>query len=219
MFRVNLVCVVCAHNGCIRCQSFYYFHFAVVVMCNNESLTMCLLLFFFWKTLLLRVLSLQKQGGDSDCSCEDFTVPIPRDEVPGWLSAHEENKRRLRGYAERDVDVVFLGDDVIEEWNGKRLNSEIAQDGEQIANDFQKIFNSDHRNSLALGIAGDSVRTMLSIFWVIVTIVPVLVMFRKKKKKEKKPTCITHIISVSSTKFHRLRRLKLNVNPCIANGD
>ena len=97
------------------------------------------------------------QGGDNACSCEDFTEPIPRDEVPGWLDAHEANKKRWLEESDPTFDVVFLGDDVIEELNGECLNA-ARPGGQQIAQDFQESFNSDGRKGLALGIAGDSVR-------------------------------------------------------------
>ena len=102
------------------------------------------------------------QGNDDACSCEDFSEPISREEIPGWMASHEANKARFKPGVE--YDVVFLGDDVIEEMNGTWLNRP-APSGSTIADDFKKVFSSDLGGDLegvALGIVGDSVRLALS---------------------------------------------------------
>lgn len=104
------------------------------------------------------------QGDDSDCTCEDFTDPVPRLEVHGWNEAHERNiKSSVAAGKKADLlDVVFLGDDLVEMWTGLGLNVPLADPNGQ---EIQKIFNRTFTKAgggaldgLAMGIRGDSVR-------------------------------------------------------------
>lgn len=103
------------------------------------------------------------QGDDDACSCEDFTEPVSREEVEGWLTVHEENKNRIvtNEYEIAKYDIVFYGDDLVENLNGLSYNEPI-KGGTQIAEYFKNQFTYDgpesNVNSLALGITGDSVR-------------------------------------------------------------
>lgn len=103
------------------------------------------------------------QGDDEACTCEDFTDPMPRDEVDGWLDAHEKNKERFRAdeWGESRYDMVFYGDDLIENLNGRALNQPIANSG-KITDYFKETFtlegDEEAIDAVALGITGDSVR-------------------------------------------------------------
>jgi hypothetical protein len=100
-------------------------------------------------------------GGDEDCNCEAFTDPISREEKKGWLAAHTANKRRIDENI--DYDVVFLGDDTTEMWNGMFLNVPVYSNpnGKAIHDYWNKTFTRDgggELDGLALGIAEDTVR-------------------------------------------------------------
>lgn len=99
------------------------------------------------------------QGGDTDCLCDDFSEPISREEFKGWLAAHEANKQRITQNTK--YDVVFLGDETTEGWNGRWMNMPIPRESKQILNYWNKTFTKEgggNLEGLALGIAGDSVR-------------------------------------------------------------
>ncbi|KAL7557717.1 hypothetical protein ACA910_018511 [Epithemia clementina (nom. ined.)] len=102
-------------------------------------------------------------GDDSACTCDDFSEPVPREEIKGWMEAHNANKKRYK--AGGDYDIVFLGDDLIEELNGTWLNI-TAPAGVEIKENFIKTFGGENEDkeqmeALALGIAGDSSSNLL----------------------------------------------------------
>jgi hypothetical protein len=103
------------------------------------------------------------QGDDEACTCEDFTDPMPRDEVDGWLDVHDKNKDSFQTdeWGAVAYDMVFYGDDLIENLNGRALNKPIANSG-KITDYFRETFTPDGDenalNAIALGITGDSVR-------------------------------------------------------------
>jgi len=101
-------------------------------------------------------------GGDNACRCEDFTEPIPRDEVKGWLDSHEANKASID--PAKEYDIVFLGDDLVEARNGKFLGMDLP-DGARIKQSFVDTFGAENNdveiNALALGIGGDSSTNLL----------------------------------------------------------
>jgi hypothetical protein len=89
---------------------------------------------------------------------------VPRDEIKGWAAAHEANKASLKT-GDYVYDVIFLGDDMVELWNGKLFNMNYAiqngiDDGAQIKAYFNKTFSKaagGDLDGLALGINSDSV--------------------------------------------------------------
>jgi hypothetical protein len=102
------------------------------------------------------------KGGNNDCPCDDPTDSLSRDDVPGWSPAHEENKR-MASRANTNLDVVFLGDETIQVWAGKKMDKP-ASHGNMIAGMFNGTFQKEkgaHLDGLALGIAGDSVSCSL----------------------------------------------------------
>jgi hypothetical protein len=75
------------------------------------------------------------------------------------LAAHEANKQRITQNTK--YDVVFLGDETTEGWNGRWMNMPIPRESKQILNYWNKTFTKEgggNLEGLALGIAGDSVR-------------------------------------------------------------
>jgi hypothetical protein len=102
-------------------------------------------------------------GGDDSCQCDDFTEPTSREEMKGWLEAHRENVKRAQASVKKDLDVVFVGDEVTELWNGRLMNLPISlnPNGQAIKEYFDRTFTKKgggQFEGLALGIAGDSVR-------------------------------------------------------------
>lgn len=113
---------------------------------------------------------------------------MPRDEIKGWVSAHEANKASMK--LNYDYDVIFLGDDMVELWNGKlftMMNANgprpgVTDEGAQIKQYFNKTFSKEaggDLDGLALGINGDSVRRQSSVmyFWSFCGLVCLLAVF------------------------------------------
>jgi hypothetical protein len=95
------------------------------------------------------------QGGDDTCSCEDFTEPVSRESPPDWIKTHNANVKRIDSRI--FYDVVFLGDELVEEMNGTWLNK-MAPDGIRIQKNFESHFGDQGElDGLALGIKGDMV--------------------------------------------------------------
>jgi hypothetical protein len=93
--------------------------------------------------------------------CDDFSEPVSREEFKGFMVAHEANKRRIQ--PDVKYDVVFLGDETTEGWNGKLLGLPFPG-GKKIQKFWDETFTSDGGGDiegLALGIAGDSVRRFM----------------------------------------------------------
>mmetsp|Transcript_4145 Transcript_4145/g.6481 ORF Transcript_4145/g.6481 Transcript_4145/m.6481 type:complete len:431 (+) Transcript_4145:160-1452(+) len=106
-------------------------------------------------------------GGDDDCTCDDPTFPMPIVESKGWRKAFKQNKAIVRDQAKEtdtQVDVVFVGDQLIEAWNGK-YQGEKLDELRSVAKTFNKKFgtnNGTDLKGLALGIGGDSINNL---FW------------------------------------------------------
>ena len=92
------------------------------------------------------------------------------------MKVHEDNKNSIQRdeYYMAHYDIVFYGDDLVENLNGKEYGDGIKQGG-QISSYFQKHFTRSQDDDvaaaqseetdidcLALGITGDSVRRLLS---------------------------------------------------------
>lgn len=124
-------------------------------------------LLMFIGRLTTSISNLSLQGDDEACSCEDFTDPMPREEVTGWLEVHEKNKQRIveNEWHMAEYDMVFYGDDLIENLNGYAYNRPIAH-SDTISNYFKEQFTFENEessiNSIALGITGDSVSGFVS---------------------------------------------------------
>ena len=87
---------------------------------------------------------------------------MSRKETPGWSEAHERNKGRfaLDEHGVARYDMVFYGDDLVENLNGYAYNKPIPM-SKTINNYFKEHFTYESEDSnidaVALGITGDSV--------------------------------------------------------------
>jgi hypothetical protein len=102
---------------------------------------------------------------------KDPTEPIDRSEVKGWADAHNRNKllvtQAIGRFGSDGIDVVFMGDQTVQSWDGRWLNR-MAPEGGKIAAFFNHTFNSDSVfQGVALGIYGDRVSQWSPLVWVI----------------------------------------------------
>lgn len=99
-------------------------------------------------------------GGSDKCTCNDPTEAESRIERNGWGEAHSRNKEKVQAAIDDGgVDVVFLGDQTIQAWDGRWL-SRPAPEGMKIAYAFNKTFSTPSGSGikgLPLGIYGDRV--------------------------------------------------------------
>jgi hypothetical protein len=103
------------------------------------------------------------KGGNDDCTCEDPTEALSREEEHGWLGAYEYNKalakKPIEDGLDTPLDVVFFGHQTVQAWTGREMDKESATK-RLIAQEFAKTFTKAGDapfEGLALGIAGDSV--------------------------------------------------------------
>jgi hypothetical protein len=86
---------------------------------------------------------------------------VSRDEIPGWFATFSSNVRRLQQYQNTPLDVIFYGDEIVEGWNGHYYNKPSGQDGQLVAQFWNKTFESTSLSppltGVALGITSDSV--------------------------------------------------------------
>jgi Lysophospholipase L1 and related esterases len=92
----------------------------------------------------------------------------------GWKKAHEANINMVYEYNHsqngnnnnnnKALDVVFLGDSIVEEWNGRWMGKE-QETWKGIHEEWKKLFDPSVTlgalNGLALGIAGDNIANLL----------------------------------------------------------
>lgn len=107
-----------------------------------------------------------KLSENNTCPCEDPLTPRPRFERDNWLETHELNKGLIHECIENNsniLDVVFFGDSITEEWNGRWHGKQLDQLNN--TNDvFKKKFKKKEGGQiegLALGIAGDTAMNLL----------------------------------------------------------
>jgi hypothetical protein len=88
---------------------------------------------------------------------------MSRGEQNGWTKAHKKNKLLVEDYDfTSSVDLVMVGDQGVEEWNGRWYGND-NDDYKGVNNVFRKSFTRQDggtMDAVALGIAGDSVRTL-----------------------------------------------------------
>lgn len=102
-------------------------------------------------------------GGDHDCACEDPTEPVDRENERYWMENHDKNKQKAYEAAEMGVDVVFLGDQFVQAWDGHFMNRRIVG-ADVIQTKFRETFSRAGGglvDGLALGIAGDTTANLL----------------------------------------------------------
>lgn len=103
-------------------------------------------------------------GGDSSCNCDDPLTPrsgIGKE----WHGAHDLNVNDIDEFLKNapSADIVFLGDDITEEWRGTAMG--VRQDDMgKVARVFNKLFTREGGgpiDGLALGLAGDTGTNLL----------------------------------------------------------
>jgi hypothetical protein len=96
------------------------------------------------------------EGGDQKCDCEDPLVPMSRIEHKSWILSFNKNKDTVKELAETELDVAFLGGDIVEEMNGRWMGEtqpQLKQMSLIFKNHFSKA-NGASIEGVALGIAG-----------------------------------------------------------------
>lgn len=88
---------------------------------------------------------------------------MSREEKRGWIKAHSWNKDLFGSSSIQNWDVVLLGDGVVEEYQGRVLGTMDAS-LKNVKKYWDATFSTEGGGDvegLALGIAGDSVRSVL----------------------------------------------------------
>jgi len=101
-------------------------------------------------------------GGDENCICSDPLEEQSRKEERGWMKAHKKNQATIKRAiaSEKDLDVVFVGDSLIELWAGRMLGDDLDEKSDlyNVQRGFRRRFmtgNVTEFNGIPLGIAGD----------------------------------------------------------------
>ena len=107
-------------------------------------------------------------GGDDGCRCEDPLTPQPRGEYRSWTRAHESNLEDIKRVVEmgKSIDIAFVGESVVEEMDGRWMGQSGTQ-LQRLGDLFNKRFDTDKGgklNGIALGVAGDTVRSWFAVF-------------------------------------------------------
>lgn len=98
------------------------------------------------------------------CQCEDPTTAKSRQELPQWARIHHINKEAAMEHQGDDVDVIFLGDSITEGWLGTSYGQtkQVVHDVPAVFKSFFSIQDEGSYEGIALGIAGDTVRTVIA---------------------------------------------------------
>ena len=110
----------------------------------------------------------QENDHQQDQTCDCYNPMIAREGTyPGWQSAHEANidlidKRQSTRHGSDPLDVVFFGDSITEEWNGRWFGTNESR-FDEINTVWRELFDSHNATikGLALGIAGDHIANLL----------------------------------------------------------
>lgn len=98
------------------------------------------------------------------CSCANPLIPKPRHGHSTWTKAHIQNKEHAAQHRKYSLDVVFLGDSIMEGWMGKSFGAVVDSKKGNIRV-FQSMFDSSKKSSnidgLVLGMAGDKSPNLL----------------------------------------------------------
>lgn len=109
------------------------------------------------------------QPNVTTCKCANPLLPSQRHGHKTWTDAHRLNVKLAKKAgaagkaASRTLDVVFLGDSIIEGWVGRSFGQPVEKKIEN-SKVLQDLFNVDYGgtyNGLALGIAGDKSSNLL----------------------------------------------------------
>jgi len=104
-----------------------------------------------------------KGTSDTPCTCPDPTKAIENSSAPLWISHHKSMVHRAQNAPKKDektgdggLDIVFIGDDVIEQLSGSKDLG--GKDAEGMEEYFEKRFTTNgggKLEGLALGSTGD----------------------------------------------------------------
>jgi len=117
-------------------------------------------------------------SGDCQCKSQAMDPLKPRlKDSKDWKNAHDLNKELAIKAAithdkQNPIDIVFLGDSITEEWNGRwhgKTQDELGEDFQKTdLNEIHQIFTSKFQkdtgaslDAIALGIAGDTCPNLL----------------------------------------------------------
>ena len=116
------------------------------------------------------------QGGDGNCHCSDPLTPEKKENMP-WIKAFDENIKDIQTATSNlnSIDIVFLGANIVEYWNGRTLGRASNHFVSRVSNVFNNIFDDGKLNALPLGIAGDTVSRLNCAKQFNLTCIPTLV--------------------------------------------
>ena len=104
-------------------------------------------------------------GNDQQCPCEDPTHGEHRGEFAAWVEPHERNVDLVatvsKAIKTNPIDVVFIGDEMVQSWTGKWFNQRCPSNVEILAH-WNRTFGewkpaNERIRALRLGISGDRV--------------------------------------------------------------
>jgi len=106
-------------------------------------------------------------GGNQNCKCEDPTEAISKMKYKFWEQTHGKNTELIDtflGKLETGVDVVFIGENIVESWAGRSIGMKTLA-MEPVGKVFDSIFDKEDSggkyNGLPLGVAGDTAPNVL----------------------------------------------------------
>lgn len=103
------------------------------------------------------------RGDNDSCRCEDPLVPTPRAERKSWTLAYKANRKTVKMLKDVDLDIVLLGESVVEEMDGRWMG-QARTPLSQLSTQFKQRFTKKEGgklNGFALGIAGDTAPNVL----------------------------------------------------------
>lgn len=120
-----------------------------------------------WDKLLSSVLGVNISNSSRNCDidleigCSCKHLAAVQRENPGKWRRHHQNLVQTAQSFNRELDVFFVGDSIIEQWNGtKYLGSRLVEDNRK---SFQNTFSKAHGaklEGLAIGSAGDIIQNL-----------------------------------------------------------
>jgi lysophospholipase L1-like esterase len=108
----------------------------------------------------------KKKQGATVCLCTDPLAATPRNDLPVWQQHHKEladaATEATRDSQRHKLDLIMIGDSIIERWNGTRSM------GQRLADEFLPIFDQlftrhggGRIDAIALGSSGDTSNNLL----------------------------------------------------------
>ena len=97
-------------------------------------------------------------GTDHQCPCEDPTHGDDRHEFPAWTQPHDKNVQKVADASPNAADIVFIGDETVQSWEGMWFNRRCPQ-SKEIVGHWNRTFGAPDAamKGMTLGISGDRV--------------------------------------------------------------